>query len=176
MLALTVFPRPIFPEPQGGGPTETQVEAAYLFNFAKFARWRPSDAAARELRICVLGKNPFGSVLESTVKGESINGRTVTARTVANLQEASGCQIIFVSESEAAHLEAILTAMRHQGSLTVSDIPHFAERGGMIEFVREDDRIRFKVNLAPMAEGNVGVSSELLKVATAVIGQSGGPK
>lgn len=176
LLLLTMFPQLMFSEPQGHGPTETQVEAAYLFNFGKFVRWRAGDEPSKDLQICVLGRNPFGSVLESTVRGESINGRAVSARTVVNLQEASGCQIIFVSESEAGRLDAILTAMRRQGSLTVSDIPHFAERGGMIEFVREDDRIRFKVNLAPMADGNIGVSSELLKVATKVMGQSGGPK
>jgi hypothetical protein len=176
LLLLFVFPPSIVAEPQGHEPTETQVEAAYLFNFAKFVRWRAGDESFKNLQICVLGRNPFGTVLESTVRGESINGRAVSARTVVNLQEASGCQIIFVSESEAGRLDAILNAIRHQDSLTVSDIPHFAERGGMIEFVREEDRIRFKVNLTPMAEGDIGVSSELLKVAIKVIGRSGGAK
>jgi hypothetical protein len=176
LLIFAVGLLPIVVPAQNSAPTETQVEAAYLFNFARFVRWPGADRSSTPLQVCVLGKNPFGSVLDSTVRGESVGSRPVLTRSVANLQQASGCQILFISESEASHLDAILLALRHQGCLTVSNIPRFADRGGMIEFLRQDDRIRFKVNVAPMVEGGVSVSSELLKVATKVIGQSGGAK
>jgi hypothetical protein len=158
-------------------PTDIQVEAAYLFNFGKFVRWPINpDAAIGSLNICVLGKNPFGSVLDSTVKDEAIDGRPVTARILLSLQDASNCHIVFVSASEEGRLNAILPALRRQGALTVSNIPHFVDRGGMIGFVNLDDRIRFVVNLAAVREAGLTVSSELLKVAVQVMGQAGGPK
>jgi hypothetical protein len=162
---------------QENRPTETQVEAAYLFNFGKFVRWPANSASNSEyLVICVLGNNMLGMVLEGTVKGETIDNRTVVAKALPNLQATANCNVMFVNASEEAHLDAILSAVRHQGILTVSDIPHFTDRGGMIEFVHQQDRIRFKVNLLPMADVGISVSSELLKVATKVIGQSGGAK
>jgi YfiR/HmsC-like len=50
----------------------------------------------------------------------------------------------------------------------VSDIPHFSERGGMIQFIPEGGRIRFEVNLEAADEAGLKLSSELLKVAVAV--------
>jgi hypothetical protein len=176
-LVLSVLSCAVFVQAQQTSPTETQVEAAYLFNFGKFVSW-PANAEGRlgstdSLEICVLGRNPFGTVLDSTVKGEAIAGHPVAARTVENLQEASPCHVLFISSSEAAHVDAILLALRHQPSLTVSDIPRFTERGGMIEFVREEDRIRFKVNVSPLEPAGIRISSELLKVAIKVLGRGG---
>jgi hypothetical protein len=44
----------------------------------------------------------------------------------------------------------------------------------MIQFVTQEDRIRFAVNVGPIEDAGLSVSSELLKVATKVIGKSGG--
>ncbi len=158
---------------QQARPTEFQVKAAYLFNFGKFVRW-PAGAGQGSLEICVLGKNPLGSVLEVTVKGESIDGKQVHSRAISNPQEASRCNILYVSDSEEGRLPAILPTAKHGGILTVSDIPHFVERGGMIEFVNQQDRIRFAINTDTIEDAGLSVSSELLKVAAKVIRKNPG--
>ncbi|MGA6982574.1 MAG: YfiR family protein [Candidatus Sulfotelmatobacter sp.] len=175
LLFLFVFLLPCL-QAQEARPTDVEVQAAYLFNFGKFVRWPLSEDAQSNLlplNICVLGKSSFGSVLDSTVRGETIDGRPVVAKTIPSLQDAASCRIVFISASEEGRLGAILPALRHQGILTVSNIPHFTDRGGMIEFVNFDDRIRFAVNLVPLREAGLSVSSELLKVAIRVIGQMG---
>lgn len=155
-------------------PTESQVKAAYLFNFSKFVRWPALPPHHDTLEICVLGKNPFVTVLEATVKGEAIDGKPVTAKTITTIQEEAGCYVLFVSVSEESRLPAILSAAKRSCTLTVSDIPHFVDRGGMIEFLNQEDRIRFEVNVNPINEAGLTVSSELLKVASKVVRKSGG--
>ncbi|MFZ0562150.1 MAG: YfiR family protein [Terriglobales bacterium] len=151
-------------------PTESQVKAAYLYNFGKFVTWPATPAPSADSReICVLGKDPFGSVLDSTVAGESIDGKKIEVRRLAKAQDAAHCSILFVSESEASRLDAILPSLRRFGALTVSDIPHFAEHGGMIEFVMQQNKIRFAVNRAAAQQSHLVLSSELLKVAIRVI-------
>jgi hypothetical protein len=51
-------------------PTEHQVKAAYLYNFGKFVQWPPRTAAAKNdpFRICVLGQNPFGMMLNGSFR------------------------------------------------------------------------------------------------------------
>lgn len=176
-VELTIFVLLAFSFSQGqqSRPTESQVKAAYLFNFGKFVRWPGVLSTSDEsLQICVVGKNPFGSVLEATVKGEVIDGRKVTARTLSTIQEAAGCRILFVSASEEGRLAGIFSAAQRLGVLTVSDIPNFVARGGMIGFVNQNERIRFEVNAAPLADAGLTVSSELLKVAIRVIPKGGG--
>jgi hypothetical protein len=173
-VAICFFIGPDYSTGQQSRPTESQVKAAYLFNFGKFVRWPDARSGADDtLEICVLGKNPFGRVLDDTVKGETIGSRKVISRTLLDLQDAAGCRILFVSSSEEGHLNNILSAAKQIGALTVSDMPHFVERGGMIEFVVQDERIRFAVNAVPVEEAGLTVSSELLKVATRVMRKGG---
>jgi hypothetical protein len=151
-------------------PTEFQVKAAYLYNFGKFVRWpAASNPGTAAFEICVLGKDPFAAVLETTVAGESIDRKGITVKRVSNLQEPSQCNILFISSSEETRLKAILAATQHLSILTVSDIPRFAERGGVIGFVVQEDKIRFEVNLGAAEQSHLALSSELLKVASHVI-------
>ncbi|MGA8540748.1 MAG: YfiR family protein, partial [Terriglobales bacterium] len=133
-------------------------------------RWQADRTSLSEsLDICILGKDPFGAVLDSTIAGESIDGRKITVRRIARVQEAVPCSILFIGTSEASRLTSILTAAQHFNALTVSDLPHFAEQGGMIGFVTQEGRIRFDVNRAAAEQSHLTLSSELLKVATKVI-------
>jgi hypothetical protein len=152
-------------------PTESQVKAAYLYNFGKFVRWQNDRTPGpNALEICVLGKDPFGGVLDRTVAGESVDGRPITVKRVAKVQEAAPCSILFVSSSEEGRLGSVLASAQPLSVLTISDMPHFAEKGGMIGFVKQEDKIRFEVNRKAAEQSHLVLSSELLKVAVKVVG------
>jgi hypothetical protein len=151
-------------------PSEYQVKAVYLFNFSRFISWPAPTAGvpARPFAICVMGRDPFGPVLDATLAGEIIGGQSVIARRVTEAGEAADCRVLFISTSEENHLREILAALNKSSVLTVSDIGRFTERGGMIQFVLQGDRVRFEVNLARATEAKLTVSAELLKVAVTV--------
>ena len=152
-------------------PTDIQVKAAYLYNFGKFVKVSP-DRRVDSFEICVIGKDPFGTVLDSTVAGESIDGRQIAVRRLANIQAAEGCSVLFISSSEEARLATILPSAQRWSLLTVSDLPRFAERGGNIGLITHNDRVRFEVNRASAEKSHLELSSELLKLATRVIATS----
>jgi hypothetical protein len=159
-----------YPLAQQPHPTESQVKAAYVFNFGKFVSWQGAQVEAQDsFKICILGKNPFGSVLESTVSGEQIGGKKITLERLSKVPDNPICSVLFISSTEEGHLEAILAAARPLNILTVSDMPHFAERGGIIGLVTQQDKVRFEVNRFAAEQSQLTLSSELLKVATRVI-------
>jgi hypothetical protein len=151
-------------------PGEYQVKAAYLYNFGRFVEWpaRVATASTGSFTICVLGEDPFGPALDTTLAGEMIGNQKVAARRISSLQESVDCQILFISSSEAKRLNKIIEALGNSAVLTVSDIPQFSQRRGMIQLLMEGNRIRFEVNLAATQRAGLTLSSELLKVATAV--------
>lgn len=151
-------------------PSAYQVEAAYLYNFGRFVEWPAKGATPQNssFTICVLGDDPFGQALDATLAGETIGNQKVTARRISSPQMAADCQILFISSSEANRLNKIIEALDKNAVLTVSDIPQFSRRQGMIQFVSEENRIRFEVNLTATQRAGLTLSSELLKVATAV--------
>lgn len=65
-------------------------------------------------------------------------------------------------------MSSILSDLHNTPVLTVSDAPDFVDRGGMLQFVVQDDKVRFLVNLGAAERAGLSLSSELLKVAVSV--------
>jgi hypothetical protein len=149
---------------------EFEVKAAYLYNFARFVEWpgETSSDGKGSFEICILGADPFGATLDATVAGQTVGGKSISIRRVSKLQEVSPCRIVFISSSEEGRLKEDLAALDKAQVLTVSDIPRFSERGGMIGFLLEGNRVRFDVNLTSAQGAGLTLRSELLKVATNV--------
>lgn len=150
-------------------PTEYEVEAAYLSNFGRFVEWPARAGSATDpFYVCVLGQDPFGPLLDAALKGETIAGAPMLAKRIAAPDAAAGCRILFVSSSKDSQVNAILTALRTSNILTISDMPGFTRRGGMIQFVLDGSRVRFEINIAAAQRAGLMLSSELLKVAVAI--------
>jgi len=149
---------------------EYAVKATYLYNFSRFVQWPADTSAAKgeSFPICIYGEDPFGTVLDTILSGESIKGRPVVLKRVLKLQDALECRVLYISSSEDSRLKEILAGLDKTGVLTVSDIPQFSQRGGIIQFVIVANKVRFEVNLSSAQDAGLTLSSDLLKVAVAV--------
>lgn len=157
-------------------PSEYQVKAVYLYNFAKFVEWPADESAGREdaFTVCILGRDPFGAFLDQTLAGETLHGKRAVTKRIVSGGDTSDCEIVFVSKSERHGLRSILGSLKKKSTLTVSDIEGFSERGGMIQLMLDEDRVRFEVNLTAATRAGLTLSSELLKVARSVRRDSSG--
>jgi hypothetical protein len=151
--------------------SQYDVEAVYLYNFAKFVRW-PANVQQQTLDICIAGRREYTDTLTRIVAGEKIGGRPLATRTVLKPEDEAGCDILFLGATDKAHFDSLLAAAAGKPVLTVSDTPGFLERGGMIQFQTIGNRVRFSVDLRPVARSGLELSSELLKVAVSVSGQT----
>jgi hypothetical protein len=116
----------------------------------------------------------YAETLTKIVTGEQIDGHALAVRTIQHPEEVNGCGILFIGTSARASMEGLLAAIEGKPVLSVSDSPGFLDHGGMIQFVTMDNRVRFSVNLAPVAKSGISLSSELLKVAVNVKASGGG--
>jgi hypothetical protein len=169
-LVMLFFITPSSLRAQQTKASENEVKAAYLYNFGRFVQWSPGAIAAKgeSFPICVFGQDPFGAVLDTILSGESIGGKAVVAKRVSKAHDALDCRVLYISASEDSRLKEILAGLDKAGVLTVSDIPQFSQRGGMIQFVVVANKIRFEVNLTSAQDAGLTLSSDLLKVAVAV--------
>ena len=153
----------------GQTAAEYQLKAAFVYNFTKFVDWPQESVHGANFQMCVLGQNPFGSELTHLTEGKAIEGHPVQVSTVSNFHLARSCQVFFVSASESAHMTEILRGLRGSSVLTVGDSQGFADAGGVIELLVEDDRVRFEVNLHAANEARLKSSARLLSLAKAVL-------
>jgi len=151
---------------------EYKVKAAFLFNFTKFVEWpgtafaNPSDPFV----IAVLGNDPFQEALD-ILKGKAVKQRPIVVLRVAELGDLKSCHLLFVSSSERSRLASILPAAHKMNALTVGDAQGFGEKGVAVQFLIEEKRVRFAVNMGASREAGLKISSKLLSLATTVSGQ-----
>lgn len=148
-------------------PSEYRIKAAFLYNFAKFVEWPPQTFAGptAPIIIGVLGENVFGGNLEQTLRGKTINSHPLQFRTFSSATEATNCQILFISPSEKGSLPKIFEDLHGACVLTVSETDHFTANGGMINFVLQENKIRFQINDAAAKKAGLQISSKLLSLA-----------
>jgi hypothetical protein len=146
---------------------EYELKAAFLYNFVKFVEW-PADAfagAKSPLSICVYGSDPFGGSLEGVVRGEALGERGLLVQRPEALGDLRDCQVLFVSRSERQRLPEILARVGGAPVLTVGDTDGFLQAGGVINFVMEDNKVRFAINLQAAEHNRLTISSKLLRLA-----------
>jgi hypothetical protein len=151
-------------------PTEYEVKAALIYNLAKFVEWPPSALpdAQPNLLLCVLGHDPFGANLEQTIAGKLVHGKALTIRRFHKADNAHGCHIVFISSSERGHLAQLLNAFQGGPVLTIGEMEQFATRGGMVNFIIEDNRVQFEINIDAAERAGLKISSRALKLARVV--------
>ena len=79
------------------------------------------------------------------------------------------CHIVFISQSESGRIGDVLATLRGHPILTVSDIDNFAESGGMIGFVVNDNKVKVVVNTKSVVSAAMRVDAQLLEIALKVI-------
>jgi hypothetical protein len=148
-------------------PSEYQLKAAFLYNFAKFIDWPPETFPDDKspFIIGILGDNPFGTDLERTVADKKINDRPIAIRPFRTAAEATNCQILFISSSEKKRFSEIIQSLHGSAVLTVGEAGQFIESGGMVNFVQEASKIRFQINDDAAKAARLKISSKLLSLA-----------
>jgi len=153
-----------FPAAAGTSTLETSVKATYLYKFAPFVIWPDSDPA-KPFTICVVGADPFGTVLDEAVAGQAYAQRPFQVARMDAISRQSGCDIAYLGGSRAQPIEAALQTLQGTPVLTVTDE---GAPDGIIAFRLTGGHVRFRVDESAAADGGLTISSKLLSLALAV--------
>jgi hypothetical protein len=91
-------------------------------------------------------------------------------------QDLKGCQIAFISSAERNQLKPIFQNANRAGVLTVGETEGFAAQGGVIDFIREENKVHIEVNVDAAQRTSLKISSKLLSLAKIVKEQDLGRK
>lgn len=150
-------------------PGDARVKARLALSLARFTQWSAATFAtpSEALTICVMHRSEPLAEAFAELGGQAAAGRLV--KVVLNPDKLPGsCHVLFVHESTARAGAAALTTMAESPILTISDAEGFAARGGMVELVNVNDAIKLDVNLKALRSAQLGLSSQVLKLARQV--------
>ena len=99
--------------------------------------------------IGVMGDVNFDGALEQ-MQGREVNGRKIAVQFVDEQDDVSGCAILFI------------TAPDDRAKATPA---RFTKLGGIIRLYKENDRLRFEVNVSRAQSAGLRISSKMLGLA-----------
>lgn len=149
---------------------EDQVKGVFLVKFASYIDWPAECPTNTSFKIGVLGRDPFGKQFDEAARREKVAGRPVEIRRSDRPESLFDCHIVFVSNSESARLKDCLKAFDHKPILLVTDQAGAATHGSMINFFKEDGKVRFEFNLVAATHANLHFSAKLLQVGRIAVG------
>ena len=172
----------VYPESQSAQYKEYEVKAAFMYNFLKFIDW-PEDKAknSSEIIIGIIGQDPFGGAAD-ILKDKKVEERSVVLKRIDSFDKVKNsadaneqmdtlkkCYLLFICQSERKNTKDIIDLLKNNSVLTVSDTHGFLEDGGIINFVIEDNKVRFNINLTASENAGLKIRSQLLRLAKKVI-------
>jgi len=159
-------------EPVTAVPNEYTVKAVFLYNFGRYVEW-PANTfrdATEAFVIGVVGADPFAGALDEIAKKKTLQDRRIVVVRFASPEQCKQpCHILFVSQSLPPDQQAALAkSLAGTAVLVVGETAGFVQNGGGVNFVIEEGRVRFEINLDKARQAGLRIDSRLLKLAKTV--------
>lgn len=144
-----------------------QFEALYIYNFAKNIGW-PSEDAANELVITVIGDNDLAAELSKLANTKTIGSRKVVIKESATVNGVQKSDIIFLGEAKASQIGALLSAQQGNKNLIVCGKRGQCANGSGISMLSEGGKLKFEISNKNISKRGLQVSQKLLALGTEV--------
>ncbi len=145
------------------------VRWGFVLNFARYVEWSPATFKPGEpLSVCLAPGDAGMDAKLSELAKQTVQNRRVQVKPLTRPSDVDNCKILYLPAEMPAPLSAWLAAASKTGSLTVSDLPDFADLGGMIGLVSVNGRYRFDINLGNARQADLRISAYLFKLARTV--------
>ena len=144
---------------------ETAIKATYLYKFAPFVGWPAAQDGP--FYICIVGDDPFGTVLDQAVASQSYGSRPFQVVRMATIAHDSTCDIAYLAGSSTQDVAGALGSLRGAPVLTVTDA---GAPAGIVQFAMQDGRVRFMIDDDQAEASGLNISSKMLSLALAVKG------
>lgn len=150
------------------GASEYAVKAAIIYKISKFVSW-PDDAfttRTEPLSICLPAADPIGPALDA-LTGKIVQGRSIEVLRFDETEAiASNCKILFLGEAADGRRIALVSGVANSPVLTIGDTEDFVDLGGIVTLEIQQNRIRFAINVGASERAGLGISAQLLQLAT----------
>lgn len=154
---------------QANPPSEYQVKAAFIYNFAKFVEWPERVFASPETAITIGivsdNKDTVDADLEETLAGKKINGRHLRKSHLSSPKDEKAleeCHIVFIAKSKKGVQAEFLQALKDRSVLTITETD---KNQGIINFIMEENKVRFEIDNTAAQQAGLKISSKLLSLA-----------
>lgn len=153
---------------QSNSADEYAIRAAMLFNLTKFIDWPAwkMDHSHPIFLVCILGHDPIEPYTDRYLQNQSVMNKPVQLKMIKDLNDATGCHILYVSANGKRNFERAAADLTKAGVLSVSEQSVSRNSAQIVGLPLDNDHVHLDVNLGAAQSGGFSVSSKLLRLAT----------
>jgi hypothetical protein len=138
----------------------------FVYNFTKYIEW---PTASPEIIIGVQGDNQaVMQAFEKMAQAKSDGDRKYIIRPMMKPEDAAACHVIFIPGQESDKLAAYAGKYAGTPKLIITEKEGLVKKGGVINFITVDGKLRFELNQAALDKTGLKVSTQLLSLAIVV--------
>jgi hypothetical protein len=147
---------------------EDAVKAVFLYRFAGYVTWPAATANAPEFTIAVLGADNVAEQLKALLPEHPIQGKAARVATISGLAQLRDAQMVYIGPGFTGKLNVLIEELKDRPILIVTDQPGGLEVGSTVNFLVEQQHVRFEISLVAAKRSGLSIGSGLLAVAERV--------
>lgn len=149
---------------------EYRIKAAFLYHFCNYVKWPDEVFTDKDspLTVGVAGPAAVVERLRETVNGRLAHGRPISIHRVRRSDPLQNLHVLYVADQDAATFD--VDAISTRPILVITESRDGLDVGGIINFIIENDRVRFDIAPETARERHLDISAQLLTVARHVRG------
>jgi len=143
-----------------------KAQAMFIFNFCRLIEW-PATYRTGPFKIAVLGTTAVADELEIYTKGKKIGAQEIQIVRFKAAEEIISCHILFVPFARSKQLTAISSTLQGAGKsvLIITEKSGALDEGSAINFIIQDDKLKFEMKGENASKNGIKVSSKLQEMA-----------
>jgi len=140
-----------------------RFKALFLYNFIKNIEW-PQNSSQSEVVIGILGNNAIKSELETITSNQKSGNQAIRVKVFTSVEEVTNCHIIYVSPNKSNQIAQLSSKVNRQSTLIVSDSRSGISQGASINFIVNDEKLKYEISKHYIEQQGMKVSANLLKM------------
>lgn len=142
----------------------SNAEAMFIYNFLRHVEW-PAGNSSDKFIIGVYGNTQTFDQLVQFTQNRKVGTKIIEVQKITSPGEAPKCQLLFVPHTEINKIGEIKRVLGTKPCLIVGEKEGSNAAGSAIEFVIQNNRLKFRVNENNANNHNLMVSKTLLDMS-----------
>ncbi|MTI39747.1 YfiR family protein [Fulvivirga lutimaris] len=142
---------------------ENKVKSLFVYNFIRYIQWPQTE---QDVTIGVLGHDAdLMAAFNEMASKKTASGGKIIIKEFSNPAESESYHLVFIPASNSKVIRELSNLNK---TLIVTEKPGLAKQGSDINFVNQDGKIRFEMNVQKIESTQLKVSSQLKSLAIAI--------
>lgn len=139
----------------------------FIYNFSRLIEW-PASYKSGDFVIGVLGNSTVFNELETFTASKKVGTQNISVVKFRDPEEITNSHILFVSFGKSNKMGEVLTKLDNKSTLIIGEKNGMTSSGAAINFVIEQDKLKFELKVDNATNKGLKVSSSLQNMAIIV--------